>query len=47
MIHGLPERDDSLFDTWDRALNKHEVVLDLTVFDETAHTVELLALTMA
>lgn len=40
--HGFPEGHDSLLDTWDRALKKYEVVLDLTVVDEATHPVALL-----
>lgn len=36
--HGLAESHDSLLDTGDRALEHDEVVLDLTIADETTET---------
>ena len=36
--HGFTESHDALLDTWYRAFEKHEVVLDLAVTDETAHS---------
>lgn len=41
--HGLAERHDTLLDTGDGALDHDEVVLDLTVADETTKTEWLLA----
>jgi len=41
-VHGLSESDDSLLDTWDGTLDQDEVVLDLTVSDETTHAVRML-----
>lgn len=40
--HGLAERHDTLLDTRDGALDHDEVVLDLTVADETTKTTHLL-----
>lgn len=37
-VEGLAEGDDSLLDTGDGALEQDEVVLDLTVVDESAET---------
>lgn len=34
-LEGLSKGDDSLLDTWDRTLDEEEVVLDLTISDET------------
>ena len=41
--HGLAEGHDTLLDTGYGALEKNEVVLDLAVANETAHSVKLLA----
>ena len=37
-VEGLAEGDDSLLDTGDGALEQDEIVLDLTVVDESAET---------
>lgn len=42
--HGFSESDDSLLDTWDRALEENKVVLDLTVADEATHSIKRLAI---
>lgn len=42
-VQGLTERHDTLLNTRDGALDQEEVVLNLTVVDETTHTVVMLA----
>jgi hypothetical protein len=37
--HGLAESDDPLLDTRDTTLDQKEVVLDLTVADESTKTI--------
>ena len=39
--HGLAEGHDPLLDTRDGALDHNEVVLDLTITDETTHAIEI------
>jgi hypothetical protein len=43
--HGFAKGDDTLLDARNGALEQHEVVLDLAVFDEAAHAEDVLVLT--
>jgi len=36
--HGFTESDNTLLDTWDGTLEDQEIVLDLTITDETTET---------